>query len=214
MASKLFLNTLNMENRRFNKREMCGFHGTVRGTLLCSRVMGLLPLSGLTCPTSHKLRFTLRSPYTMFYAISLFGQVLMFIMTFCWVVLNGISLANMTNSIFNTSSLVSVLILMHIGRCWPALVAKVESIECKLPPFTRNVGVMSNITTIFIFTAAVVEHLLSVYYGLKVACACDINNVGETYFRFSMPWIFDYTPYAAWKGALIEVQLFSLNKIR
>ncbi|XP_022818462.1 gustatory receptor 5a for trehalose-like [Spodoptera litura] len=205
MASKLFLKTLNMENRRFNKREMCGFHGTVRGTLLCSRVMGLLPLSGLTCPTSHKLRFTLRSPYTMFYAISLFGQVLMFIMTFCWVVLNGISLANMTNSIFNTSSLVSVLILMHIGRCWPALVAKVESIECKLPPFTRNVGVMSNITTIFIFTAAVVEHLLSVYYGLKVACACDINNVGETYFRFSMPWIFDYTPYAAWKGALIEI---------
>ncbi|KAH9633953.1 hypothetical protein HF086_015157 [Spodoptera exigua] len=150
-------------------------------------------------------RFTFRSPYTVFYAISLFGQVLMFIMNFCWVVLNGISLANMTNSIFNTSSLVSVLILMHIGRSWPTLVAKVEALECKLPPFTRNVGAISNITSIFIFTAAVVEHLLSIYYGLKVACACDINNVGESYFRFSMPWIFDYTPYAAWKGALIEI---------
>ncbi|CAH0698773.1 unnamed protein product [Spodoptera exigua] len=172
-----------MENRRFNKREMCGFHGTVRGTLLCSRVMGLLPLSGLTCPTSHKLRFTFRSPYTVFYAISLFGQVLMFIMNFCWVVLNGISLANMTNSIFNTSSLVSVLILMHIGRSWPTLVAKVEALECKLPPFTRNVGAMSNITSIFIFTAAVDEAGISYLTTLRrnAETNSEIFNIQSTF---------------------------------
>ncbi|KAJ8735026.1 hypothetical protein PYW08_014276 [Mythimna loreyi] len=206
MRSKLFLRTFHLGNKHhLNKREMCGLHGTIRGTLFCSRVMGLLPLAGLTSPTSVKLRFTFRSPYTIFYAISLFGQVLMFIMTFYWLITNGISLANISNSIFYTSSLLSYLILMVIGRSWPTLVSKVEAIESKLPPFTRNVGAMSNITTIFILVAAIVEHLLSVFYGLKVACACDMNNVAENYFHFNMPWIFDYTPYSVWKGVLSEL---------
>ncbi|KAJ8733785.1 hypothetical protein PYW07_014336 [Mythimna separata] len=206
MRSKLFLKTFNVENKHHvSKREMYGLHGTIRGTLFCSRVMGLLPLTGLTNPTSVKLRFTLRSPYMIFYAISLFGQVLMFIMTVYWLITNGISLANISNSIFYTSSLISFLILMLIGRSWPTLVSKVEAIESRLPPFTRNVGTMSNVTTIFILVAAIVEHLLSVFYGLKVACACDMNNVAENYFHFNMPWIFDYTPYTVWKGVLSEV---------
>ncbi|XP_047040554.1 gustatory receptor for sugar taste 64e-like [Helicoverpa zea] len=206
MTSKLFLKTFNMATRhRLDKREICGLHSTVRGTLFCSRVMGLLPVSGLTCPTSRRLRFTFRSPYTVLYVASLFGQLLMFVMTFCWLMMNGISLANITNAVFYTSSLISSLILLHIGRCWPALVGSVETLERELPPFHRNVASISNITTIFILTAAIVEHLLSVFYGLKVACACDSNNVAENYFRFNMPWIFDYTPFTIWKGALSEL---------
>ncbi|XP_063890974.1 gustatory receptor 5a for trehalose [Helicoverpa armigera] len=206
MPSKLFLKTFNMAARhRLDKREICGLHSTVRGTLFCSRVMGLLPVSGLTCPTSQRLRFTFRSPYTILYVASLFGQLLMFVMTLCWLMMNGISLANITNAVFYTSSLISSLILLHIGRCWPALVGSVETLERELPPFHRNVASISNVTTIFILTAAIVEHLLSVFYGLKVACACDSNNVAENYFRFNMPWIFDYTPFTIWKGALSEL---------
>ncbi|CAD0195246.1 unnamed protein product [Chrysodeixis includens] len=149
--------------------------------------------------------YSLRSPYTIYYGISLFGQILMFVMTFCWLTQNGISLSNITNSMFYTSSLISFLILVHIGRSWPALMAQVETIESQLPPLTRNVSTKGNIIMIFILTAALVEHILSAYYGLTVANACDSNNIAESYFKFNMPWIFDYTPYNVWKGILSEI---------
>lgn len=36
--------------------EKGGLYASIRMTLFCSRVVGLLPLSGLTCETSDKLR--------------------------------------------------------------------------------------------------------------------------------------------------------------
>ncbi|XP_075990696.1 gustatory receptor for sugar taste 64f-like [Anticarsia gemmatalis] len=196
---------LHMDRLRWSRKESGGLHSIIRGTLFCSRFMGLLPLSGLTSKTSDQLRFTLWSPYTIYYAITLFGQVLMFITTCCYLAQNGISLSNVTNSFFYTSSLLSSLILMNIGRFWPLLVTSTEALESKLPPFNRNVGTTTTVTMVFILVAAAVEHILSMIYGLAVAHSCDSNNVAENYFKFNMPWIFDYTPFSIWKGVVSEI---------
>ncbi|XP_037300642.1 gustatory receptor for sugar taste 64f [Manduca sexta] len=206
-VKKIKLLNRNDLERRLNitNKWPCSLHSTIRHTLLCSRLLGLLPLSGLMKSSSGELRFTFRSIYTIYYLVTLFGQTLMFVMTCCWLVQNGISLPNITNSVFYSSSLISSLILLNIGRFWPKLITKAEEIESTLPPFTSNVTLWCNITMVFTLAAALVEHLLSVFYGLTVAYSCNPKDMCETFFRFNMPWIFDYTPYTLWKGILSEI---------
>ncbi|XP_072936141.1 gustatory receptor for sugar taste 64f-like [Epargyreus clarus] len=182
-----------------------GLHTSLRHILLFARAMGLLPLCGLKNPLSFDLRFTLRSPYTLYYLVSVFGLVLLFILNVFWIAENGISFTNITDALFHSSSLVSLVILGNLGRSWPKLIMKVEEIECKLPPFTRDLAFLCNVTMASIMVAALVEHFLSVFYGLIVARTCDVNNVIKAYFLHSMPWIFDYTSYDLWKGIMGEV---------
>ncbi|KAJ0181406.1 hypothetical protein K1T71_003491 [Dendrolimus kikuchii] len=185
--------------------DLGGLHSAIRFTLLCGRVMGLLPVAGLRNIKSHKVRFTLRSLYTPYYITSVLGQVLLFITTYMWIIQQGITLSNATNAVFYASSLVSSINLLNIGRNWPVLLRKVEEIESNLPPLSRKVAFLCNITTVVTLLAALVEHILSILHGFAIANSCDPDHVYENYFRQYMPWIFDYTPYALWKGILIEI---------
>ncbi|XP_045503541.1 gustatory receptor for sugar taste 64f-like [Colias croceus] len=186
-------------------RNLLGLHSTMRSTFFIGRVMCLLPIIGLNFPVSKYLRFTLRTPYTIIYFISLFGQLLMFSTSFHWLVHNGISLATITNALFYSASLVSSLVLANMSRSWPKLVRQVELIETKLPLLTPDVASLSNIVMVFMLFAALVEHVLSILYCLTVASNCNPNNILETFFQHNMPWIFDYTSYSLWKGILVEV---------
>ncbi|CAG4921006.1 unnamed protein product [Colias eurytheme] len=186
-------------------RNLLGLHSTMRSTFFIGRIMCLLPIIGLNFPVSKYLRFTLRTPYTIIYFISLFGQLLMFSTSFHWLIHNGISLATITNALFYSASLVSSLVLANMSRSWPKLVRQVELIETKLPLLTPHVASLSNIVMVFMLFAALVEHVLSILYCLTVASNCNPNNILETFFQHNMPWIFDYTSYSLWKGILVEV---------
>ncbi|RVE52038.1 hypothetical protein evm_003316 [Chilo suppressalis] len=197
---------INLENKlQLTKTELNGLHSALRLTLFCGRMMGVVPLTGLMNTRSYELRFQFLSFYTILYFVSSVGQILMFIMSFYWVLENQISLTNMTNFLFYTSGSVSLFILATVCQRWPRLVAKVESIEQKLPPLSNHVIKLCNITMSSILFAALVEHLLSILYGVTVATACDSKNIAETFFRYDKPWIFTYIRYSLWKGILIEV---------
>ncbi|XP_028178841.1 gustatory receptor for sugar taste 64f-like [Ostrinia furnacalis] len=198
--------TIDLERKlNVTRQNIGGLHSALRLTLFSGRLLGVLPLVGLMNERSDGLKFTLRSWYSILYIISLFGQILMSIMTFYWLLQNRISLTNFTNFLFYSSSAISFLILAKIGRYWPKLVMKVEAIEGELPPLTTDVSKYCTCIMVFILAAALVEHLFSIFYGVTVASVCDPDKVAETFFHYDMPWIFTYTSYASWKGVLAEL---------
>ncbi|XP_052753721.1 gustatory receptor for sugar taste 64f-like isoform X1 [Galleria mellonella] len=187
------------------KTKSRGLHAVIRWTLLCGRIMGLLPLNGLTNQRIDGLRFTLLSPYSLIYLASLFGQVTMFYFSFRWFLENNMSIANFTNLLFHTLSMASVIILANIGRRWSKLMVIIETIEHQLPPQNRNVAIMCNVAMIVVLTLASVEHLLAAIYGYSVARACNNYDVTETFLHYGRPWVFTYTTYSLWKGILYEI---------
>ncbi|CAB3221019.1 unnamed protein product [Arctia plantaginis] len=146
--------SLSVERLRLTE-DKGGLYTSIRMTLFCSRVLGLLPLSGLTCQTSDRLRFNLRSPYSIYFGVSLFGQFLMAFTSCFYLVQHGFSLPNITNTIFNTSSLLSSLALVHMGRFWPLFMKRIEEMEKKLPPFRKSLhNTTANITIFILIVAA------------------------------------------------------------
>ncbi|XP_053601820.1 gustatory receptor for sugar taste 64f-like isoform X2 [Plodia interpunctella] len=196
----------NLEDRLgVTKYDQHGLHSSTRKALLTGRILGLLPLCGLSNSDSSQLRFTLLSPYTILYVASLAGQIIMCFTSIYWLMKNKATLTNVTNSLFYSLSLISILILTNIGRTWPKLMAKVEEIEKTLPPFKRNIPFFCNITMSLMLISGLIEHILSVIYGYTVAKSCQSTNVTEMFFHFDKPWIFNYTNYTLWKGVLVEI---------
>ncbi|XP_059049457.1 gustatory receptor for sugar taste 64f-like [Achroia grisella] len=187
------------------KKEAKGLHAVIRLTLLCGRIMGMLPLSGLTNPRIDVLRFTLLSPYSLIYFGTLIGQVTTFYFSARWFLENDISLSNFTNLLFHTLSVATVAILANIGRHWSKLMAKVEEIENQLPPLSKNISITCNIATGVSLILASVEHFLAAVYGYTVTKACNNYDVLEVFFHYRRPWIFGYTSYSLWKGILFEI---------
>ncbi|KAL0849840.1 hypothetical protein ABMA28_011778 [Loxostege sticticalis] len=204
--SDIQIKTIDLEKKlNVTRQDISGLHSALRLTLYFGRLLGVLPLEGLTSLRSDAIRFTLRSWYSLVYITSLFGQIIMFIMGFYWLLQNKISLTNFTNFLFYTSSMSSFLILANISRYWPTLIMKVEAIEKKLPPLTTDVSKNCTGTMVFILVAALVEHLFSMFYGITVAKVCDPNRIAETFFHYDKPWIFSYISYSLWKGLLVEI---------
>ncbi|KAI5639380.1 trehalose receptor domain-containing protein [Phthorimaea operculella] len=71
-----------------------GLHEALGWTLICSRMLGLNPVTGLLKPSSE-LKYTLKSPFTIVYTITLIGQVMLSTMSFYWLFVNGMTLPNM-----------------------------------------------------------------------------------------------------------------------
>ncbi|KAL4707644.1 hypothetical protein ACJJTC_006994 [Scirpophaga incertulas] len=189
---------------RVTRVEFNGLHSGLQLTLFVGRVFGIMPLSGLMNRRGHDVSFQLKSLYAIVYFFSFVGQTLMCIMNFYWLLENKMSLTNISNFLFYTSSAVSFAILANISRNWQQLMMRIESVESKLPPLSENVPQYCNVTMVLILAAALVEHIFSVYFGVSVARSCDPNNTAETFFHYDKPWIFAYTSYSTWKGILIE----------
>lgn len=53
-----------------------------------------------------------------------------------------------------------------------------------------------------------VEHILAIVAALAVAYDCSFGrNLVESYFVNCYPQVFDFTEYALWKGALLQVRI-------
>ncbi|CAB3221031.1 unnamed protein product [Arctia plantaginis] len=135
-----------------NKKEPGSLHNTTREALICFRVMGFLPLTGLTNRSSDKVRYTLRSPYTIYYAFSIFGQILMCLATIFQIYQKRVQLGNFTNFIFCVSNLAAALILAKTSYSWPTIMKTFEKIENQLPYFRRSFRTTVTLATAFMIT--------------------------------------------------------------
>ncbi|XP_048482087.1 gustatory receptor for sugar taste 64f [Plutella xylostella] len=182
-----------------------GFHRALRLTMLAPRLLGMLPLSGLTCPDSSQLRFRLISPYLPIFIFALFGQLFMITCNLYRMFEIGCSLGTITNCLFYASGCFSTIFMIRIGQRWPDTVQVIEAVERRLPPLPSRVTRQCNGIMIFVLTAALVEHVLCVVYLYKEASACHDGDIWRKYFTDNIPWIYNYIPYSPWKAVVTEM---------
>ncbi|CAB3245374.1 unnamed protein product [Arctia plantaginis] len=154
---------------------------------------------------SIELAYTLWSPYTIYYAFSMFGQILLCLSAVYQIFQKGVQLGSMFHFIFYGSNLAAALILARNAYNWPSLIKSIEEIENQLPYFRRNFRTIITLTTALMLANCAVEHILFVAHGLIIAYSCDPDNVIDIYLKLYKSSIYEFTRGSAWRWVVTEI---------
>ncbi|CAB3221024.1 unnamed protein product [Arctia plantaginis] len=154
---------------------------------------------------SIELAYTLWSPYTIYYAFSMFGQILLCLSAVYQIFQKGVQLGSMFHFIFYGSNLAAALILARNAYNWPLLIKSIEEIENQLPYFRRNFRTIITLTTALMLANCAVEHILFVAHGLIIAYSCDPDNVIDIYLKLYKASIYEFTRGSAWRWVVTEI---------
>nr|WCC57996.1 gustatory receptor 11 [Papilio xuthus] len=209
---------LNRNSKKWNKSEMkkLRFYECVRPVLLSCKLMGFLPLNGLSNYNRVTIvfilitfsRFNWISLYTCFYLANLIW------MTFCSLakcvdkLAFGLGRKDISGIVFSLNTLFSSLFLMKMTPKWYVTFKKIEDLERLLPdPNTsRPLKIIKQILFI-IGASALVEfamYLLYTAYEAKNALKnTDDDYCLKKFFVFAYDWYFDHFPFQCLIGIML-----------
>ncbi|XP_041973952.1 uncharacterized protein LOC121729495 [Aricia agestis] len=191
----------------------CEMHSFLRLPLLLCRWAGVFPIEGLHAnDRACVLRYNTKSPYLVYHITTLVLQLLLFVGITHEFFNTKVSLWTVTSLLFYSNALLSMIFLIKLAKKWPRLVQRASAIEAHVASIrcTKHWDRYSRLATTVIMVLALVEHIFSVLFKIKLLMNCMDHYVidldfTKLYFEKSVEFLFLYTPYTHWKAFLYEV---------
>ncbi|XP_072936147.1 gustatory receptor 5a for trehalose-like [Epargyreus clarus] len=174
-------------------------HSCLQDTMRLSRWAGVFPVEGLNKRDIGKLRFNIKSFYTLYYLSTIIMQTSITGFMVHWFLIRELSLNTISNLAFYVTGLISALFLLKLANEWPSLVRRAAKIEQRVTVIhvTKIRAVKFSAITYVVLILAAIEHSLSLIYKFKTVVLCyeDAvfgNRILKNYCHFSYPFVFNY----------------------
>ncbi|XP_030022933.1 gustatory receptor for sugar taste 64f-like [Manduca sexta] len=190
-------------------------HSSVRSLVHQYRWFGFFPVEGLAQEDPFKLRYNLKSSYTIYYVLSFIGQILMTLFSLFWFMERSKTLGTLSYFLFYGDALVGIACSIKLAKSWPNLMCKAAKLEENLADIriSKSIPTKCYIIAHFVMALAYLEHFLCEVYNGMVAMKC----VGATtpnilvvrkYFHYRYYYVFDYVELNPVTAILAEVMCF------